>query len=152
MQAFAPFYNSEDVIPEPAFRPSYLHDLESLWWIGMWPFFTMQPKLSPSPQQMKHIPLVFPRSVTGSEKRLDFFVRDKTYLGVTEDLPDTFRPRPQAMSDLRISLQSLYQIFAEEYTPAKPSFDDYKYVYDGVICQFAKAAERPTNEDLIVVM
>ena len=95
---------------------------------------------------MEHVPLIFPRFATGSAKRSDFFVRDKTYLSTTEDLPDTFRPCLQAMSDLRVSLQ------AEEYTPRKPSFDDYKYVYDGVICQLAKAAERAMNEDLIAIM
>ena len=113
MQAFKSLDNNKDVIqsqPEPAFRPSYLHDLESLWWIGMWPFFTTQPKLSPSPQQMEHIPLIFPRSATDSANRSDFFIRDKTYLSITADLPDTFRLCLQAMSDLRVSLQSLYQI------------------------------------------
>src|ERR1700729_2585300 len=88
---------------DPPFRYNPLHDIESIWWVGVWFLFchreatTMsEANLADAQTQLLHVQKLFPR-VLKSFDRVEKFQNRRTFANGISFLPSSFRQAAQRL-------------------------------------------------------
>ena len=155
------------------FRYHFIHDLESLWWIAMWPLFTTTTTTTTKPAAaaasdhdhdeqytMTLSPTGFDDIFTTttnlnddrvSSSRFRFFTQDKAFSEIAAALPGVFRGSIPDLYELRQSLVGAYQAlggYLDCDTQPKVPHRIFLKVYDEAGRRFMDAAEHATTEML----
>lgn len=134
----------DDNVVEPylnlPFRHNYLHDVESLWWIAMWAFFTTRPRSPPHVQRSKIMDRIFPHSLDNISGRILFFISEDNR-EYTKDLPGAFRGSIKTLNGIRLLLRVLYQHFRELAMGTSTEEIPFGVMYRTVIAKFNTAAD-----------
>ncbi|KAK0470890.1 hypothetical protein IW261DRAFT_1671976 [Armillaria novae-zelandiae] len=90
---------------------NFLHDLESLWWIGEHALFSSVPASGKVPhveQQVSSYKVLFPHSSGGSNARTMFLSTDQVHARRIADLPVQYAKAARALSEARNFLEIHY--------------------------------------------
>ncbi len=112
---------------------NFLHDLESLWWIGEHALFSSVPASGKVPridQQVSSYKILFPHSSGGSNTRTTFLSTHQVHARHIAFLPAQYAKAAKALSKARMFLESHYTRLEAE--PNFPNVEHSKFapIYD----------------------
>ncbi len=138
------------------FLHSYLHDVESLFWIGFYALFSTVPAKYPKPQlalrveQRRLFNAFFPRCLEGSAERRHFFVLEQFK-------DDTVKALPTEYKSVVKVLLSIHEVLVDHYEKVEnlkgfPQHEQFNQVYGteqpgGLLAPFEAATKEAYSGD-----
>lgn len=127
------------------FRHNYLHDVESLWWIAVWGFFTTRPKSSPHVKRLEIVDRIFHHSLENVASRILFFSSIDNRAR-TELLPQAFLDSYSVVDCTRVSLRVYHQHFRRFVLGTTTEEFTFGDIYAEVIDDFHAAANSAASD------
>jgi hypothetical protein len=117
-----PTYEFEEptMVEELPFRYNAIHDIESVWWVGVWMMFLHKPDGYNEPEDKSRVrqsetSLVFPGTLT-SDRRLSYIKDTAVFRSYTAKwISKEFLPAVGAFDVVRAVLRNLYQEIEETF-------------------------------------
>ncbi|KAK0499818.1 hypothetical protein EDD18DRAFT_1249829 [Armillaria luteobubalina] len=133
------------------FVHNYLHDIESLFWIGFHALFSTAPatyseaSLPERVEQRTLFNAFFPHRLEGSAQRRHFFALSLLHEETVKALPTEYHPVLAVLFFIRDALVSNYTML--ESLEGFPQHDQFNQVYGKLTTPFADAAEAAYDGD-----
>ncbi|KAK0491267.1 hypothetical protein IW261DRAFT_1436697 [Armillaria novae-zelandiae] len=149
-----PIANSTYTLSGPdqvPFIHNYLHDIESLFWIGFHALFSTAPakyskaSLSERVEQRTLFNAFFPHRLEGSAQRRHFFALSRHHEETVKAIPTEYHPVLAVLFFIRNTLVSNYAML--EIFGGFPQHDQFKQVYGKLSTPFADAAKNAYDGD-----
>ncbi|TCD60210.1 hypothetical protein EIP91_010546 [Steccherinum ochraceum] len=137
---------------------NYAHDVEGLWWIGMWTLmYTTTPQLAEqftdsrfSSTQELEANKIFSPDLSCSLDRMVCLTSRPAFAGVMELLPENFLPACNIMSQARKALFAFYKDLETPLTNARlQDHSRFASLYDEMAPFFARLASEALSEDQV---
>jgi len=139
-----PCVRIEPILP-PTFRYNPLHDIESIWWVGVWFLFSHRDKttmsnadLEDAQTQLEHFQKLFPRVLKSSDRFSKFQSQSSFFLGISV-LPESFRRPAELLEWGRVKLlQCFYK--------AEAGLEIDQTAFEGIDALFIQMFEMAKDE------